>query len=374
MLPHTAREVGAHLPRDLANVVVNHTASRKRDAESSGFAGEGELMSRDAAFVRGAARAGHVALLRNACPSWTTMLHVGCAAGNMRTVQFAAARVSDALAWNTAFRIASRAGHADIARFAIERGATNFQHSFQTTFNEACKAGHADVAQLMIERGVTNVDFGLSAAFDGEHAGVVRKLIALGEPIAVRCFREACDSGYDEIANMILEQKAIDMDTAVDIACQENDLPILKMVIAHGGDPDEGLANACAHGYSEIVQFLTAKGATDLNRGLANACRNGHLEIAQFLTANGATDLNRGLKFACEGGHLEIIAFLVENAANDLDKGLEAARKHERLEVVEFLIEHGATNKNEACENNHDFLAQHLTRLGATRPKKQRQK
>jgi hypothetical protein len=341
MLPLTVQEVGAHLPSVLADLAVTHMAARKRDKESCGFAGEGELASCDGNFVRGAARAGHVALLRKAAPDWLTVFHLGCEFGNMRTAEFAVAQLGPDVdrkrLWKRAFQLASHGGHADVARLAIAKGATNEEHSFECAFNTACNNGHASTVLLMLEHGVKNWRTGFAMACRAGHADIARTLLertaarlARGATKAVQRYTEM-SKDYPEVREHFPE-------------ISEN-FPFSKGALQHAItcalNPKEYFEDACASGKLPLVQAI-APYMYDLSPALNKACAKGHLPIVECLIAHGASGVDDALVFACTAGHLPIVEFLIANGAWDLSGGIHYARKHGHLPIVELLVAHGA--------------------------------
>ncbi len=55
-------------------------------------------------------------------------------------------------------------------------------------------------------------------------------------------------------------------------------------------DWDYGLFGACEGGYLDIINLMIEKGAGDWNRGLNNACKSGNLNIINLMIEKGANE------------------------------------------------------------------------------------
>jgi len=121
---------------------------------------------------------------------------------------------------------ACRVGSLDLAKYAISRGATDFNGCLYN----ACANGHKELAELMISRGATNFDWGLGGA---------------------------CKRGHKELVELMISRGATDFNV--------------------------GLYYACYGGNKELANFMVSRGATDFNIGLYGACEGGCKEITKLL-------------------------------------------------------------------------------------------
>jgi hypothetical protein len=84
------------------------------------------------------------------------------------------------------------------------------------------------------------------------------------------------------------------------------------------------LRDACESGYRNLVELMIEKGANEWNSGLYGACYGGHRDIVELMIEKGATLWNWGLWAACRGGqerstsyaHRDLTEFMIKNGAN----------------------------------------------------------
>lgn len=129
-------------------------------------------------------------------------------------------------------------------------------------------------------------------------------------------------------------------------ACESGDLQLAQLMIEKGAnDLNHGLYYACRGAHLQLVEFLIKNGANNfLDEGLCGACRGGHLHFVQLMIEKGAKDLNYAFDCACRSGHLQIVKFLINLGVNDnWNAVLYCAHQSGHLEIIQLMIEKGAT-------------------------------
>ena len=207
------------------------------------------------------------------------------------------------------------------------------------------------------------------------------KLDKITRNILVRYLIETKNLNFEEIFEH-LKGKGWEIDDFIDhressaiiLACQYNNIPVLEYLIKNGANIDQGdyfqmtpLHYACEYGYLEVLNRLLDVGADFKVKNLDNyspilwACVNGQTECFKELLKRGA-DVNienswNYLKIACENDRLEVLKFLVSKGINLLDsldehenRPLHIAARHGSKEMIEFLLSNGGVDiyaKNE---------------------------
>lgn len=113
------------------------------------------------------------------------------------------------------------------------------------------------------------------------------------------------------------------------------------------------LIDACEKGHKDIAELMIEKGATDLNFGMINACLKGHKDIVLLLIEKGAIDFFWGLINACRGGHKNIVELMLKKHAKSVNIGLSYACDHGHKDIVLLLIEYGANIDKCTMPLNH---------------------
>lgn len=232
--------------------------------------------------------------------------------------------------------------------------------------------------------------------------------------------------GNLDIINIVIERTAIitkyDWYLALYGACETNKIDVfdryLHNVITNKTNniADNNFLNICLEkaGLSnsmEIINYLSAKGATnwhecllsvcqsgcvetfryicdhkinvsDINLEqkmyLVNACEGGSLEIINFIFAlyekrklsysiqTGGSCMN----YACMGGHIEVINLLINKKFDYWNEGLTGACSNGNVEIAKMMIRKGAFNFNwclyVACVAGHKDVAKLMITSGAS--------
>ena len=207
---------------------------------------------------------------------------------------------------------------------------------------------------------------------------------------------------------IMLKEYEPNINWLLQVACEVGDINLVNLMISKGADDyfGDGLYEACAGGYSDIIDLLLQIYFTSnnnivcsnyLNAGLEGACyggykdliylmidflekrqknpkwdeafygacEGGHIDIA-YLTIDmlekyqKIPDWNRGLYWACRGGHKEIVDIIISKGANNWHWGMggacEGPSSHnrieeesnksykERQEIIDLMINKGATH------------------------------
>lgn len=155
--------------------------------------------------------------------------------------------------------------------------------------------------------------------------------------------------------------------TALMMACQQDNLPMVAFLVEHGAFLDiednygkDALFYATAYGYYSIIEYLVEHGS-DVNHqdltgetSLEIATASGMVEIVKYLVDHGAQFLNDALYSAIyhsdmefEHNYFSIIEYLIEHGAdvNYQYRGMTClmlASGDGKEDIVEYLIEHGA--------------------------------
>lgn len=197
---------------------------------------------------------------------------------------------------------ACRCGHADLARFMLERGASKIGKAFVA----AC-AGLDDmslIGQLAGERSASDVDGGLRYA--------------------------AANGSLDVVKFLVEERRATDVSGALTEACSSDDLESRGRRL-------------------ECIRYLLERGANDFRNAVYWAARSDFVEALELLcTARPHMNLTLGLIAACTRGRANAVRCLVNHGAADLDFALRRVSAngdmpdHVARETASFLIERGA--------------------------------
>lgn len=266
--------------------------------------------------------------------------------------------------------LAATAGHTDVVRLLLERGADpnlaersrpRLDGLARTALNGAARSGHTEIVRLLLDAG---------ARVDAAPAGDATPLIA------------AARGGHVETAKLLLEHAA-DADVAIPgdgtplISAAGSGVPgTVGLLLEAGADPDRAVAGdgsplivAARAGDVETVRLLLEAGA-DPNRGVAGdgsplivAAREGHKEIVELLLDHGA-DVDRvvagdenALIQAAAHGRLETVRLLLDRGADvnmavhtdgsplsrfERRSALTMARRGGYKDVVELLKSYGA--------------------------------
>jgi ankyrin repeat protein len=208
----------------------------------------------------------------------------------------------------------------------------------------------------------------------------VKKSLALGANVKVQtehgwtALMKASLHGHHTIVKLLLDAGAdvnhkgiLHGETAFATAASNQDLPVLRALIAGGADINQGnmrgstpLIEAADVGNPEIVKVLIDLDADVNHKGragwtaLMKACYHGHTDIASMLVGAGANvqdhdELgNTALMFSAQEGHADAVRLLVEAGADlnhQSDSKATAVMKAafaNHTEVLKFLLGAGA--------------------------------
>lgn len=256
-LPHTQHEIGAHLPRYLAALAVRFMAAASRDAGRRGLAGEWESAAQDYDFLEGAARGGHVHIVK----------------------RFA----SGIDAWAQSLLGACRGGHVRVAHLALHHGGFEDVLTCEACTQQMCTADHAYLSMSW--------NNALALACVCSHVAIVRLLLP-----------KYPQSQWAEFANQFLF-----------LACRGGSVEAIELLVARGAkDFDLALENACTHGELDAARMMITLGATNVNDCLQHAAFSGDLPTVKLLVEHGATAFESGIAAARARGKPDILQYLLE--------------------------------------------------------------
>lgn len=116
------------------------------------------------------------------------------------------------------------------------------------------------------------------------------------------------------------------LDKSLSLACKNNHLNVVKMLINLGANIDANNYNAltvsCRYGYMDIVQYLINRGANvndNQNHAIIAACSRNNLPLVKLLVNNGANVCalnNYPIRIAARNGYTELFKYLVNHGAD----------------------------------------------------------
>lgn len=139
---------------------------------------------------------------------------------------------------------------------------------------------------------------------------------------------------------------------SLSIACKNNHLNVVKMLIGLGANIDannyHALTVSCRYGYMDIVQYLINRGANVdnvENHAIIAACLKNNLPLVKLLINNGADVCvfdNYPVRIAAHYGYTELFKYLVHHGADFTVKDnycIRQANKNHHYDIVCFIIE-----------------------------------
>ena len=273
---------------------------------------------------------------------------------------------------SSALCTAAHAGHEELVRFLLERGADpNFlekeHHDGQIPLHAASLRGHQSIAQLLIDNGADvnaqggKYGYAIWAAMSQGHNEIIELLLQHGANISVH-------SGYDG--------------EALVAACKGGYRNIVELLLDEGVDPnatrdqhdDDAFISALKRGHKDIVKLLLEKGAyVNGHRGkyaqaitpLYVASEYASEDVVRLLLEFGA-DVNivggywgTALQVASYQGKKDSVQLLLEwgsnvntLAGNRYGSALTCASCTGNKDIVQLLLEWGA---NVNIQTGNDF-------------------
>jgi ankyrin repeat protein len=238
---------------------------------------------------------------------------------------------------------AARQGNLDLVKYFIDRGVTRLDSALR----QASLRGHVDVVNYLIERGARDFNPALEQACAGGHLEVVKLLVAQGtrHPWAMDF---AARQGHFDIVKYLLDHSDKNgwminwMYRAIRLAVQTGYFDVFKSMITLSTNSREigrFLGSMAGHGQLEAVKYCLNLDIThdDLEWALTRAARKGHLEVVKYLLAHGATNVDNGLLAAIQGGHLPIVIYVVQSGATNIELAHHLAQKWHYTHIVTYL-------------------------------------
>jgi ankyrin repeat protein len=172
-----------------------------------------------------------------------------------------------------------------------------------------------------------------------------------------------------------IEAKAADGDRAINFACFNKHLGVVKLLVGAGAkvnaQPTDKrsppLVSAVLGGDLQVVKYLVECGADVTYRcsygfmPLLLAARDGHIDIVEYLLGRPGVNIEaknedgeRTIDIACRNNHLDVVKLLIaaganiEPQGNDEQGALAAAAMWGHLQVVKYLVEETGADENRA--------------------------
>jgi hypothetical protein len=150
------------------------------------------------------------------------------------------------------------------------------------------------------------------------------------------------------------------------------DNEIFSMLVAAGGNPNQGMVHAAASGNIRIIEHLAELGAQNYDTALGNAMGGMHLRAMQWAFNRGASHWNYAIQCAAGAGNRLMVIVCLHNGG-DIEAGLRAAcgmGHAAHMRVARFLVGRGAVDFNgalaEACEGGSFAAINYLIDCGAS--------
>eukprot|EP01060_Flectonema_neradi_P011554 TRINITY_DN1860_c0_g2_i1.p1 TRINITY_DN1860_c0_g2~~TRINITY_DN1860_c0_g2_i1.p1 ORF type:complete len:600 (+),score=113.93 TRINITY_DN1860_c0_g2_i1:29-1828(+) len=275
----------------------------------------------------------------------------------------------------TALTISSKAGHGDIVKFLIEKGAVVQE-----------VIGNADIVKLLLEglerastKSTTILDTGLYYACSKGDTEVAKLIIEAGAPVCriSASIPNAAFKGYTELVRLLVASGG---DARTKDSYNRSSLSVAKcaeitrILISNGADVDDGnpLRNAVEKNNIEQVNLLVAAKA-NLNAfdhsytPLWTSCYYGHTAIANLLIQLGA-DVNLTQELSKDDEFFKV------GTVVGINQPIAVAASNGFSDIVQLLIDAKAnleppTGWNSAlwyaCWNNHTTVVRKLLLAGA---------
>ena len=158
---------------------------------------------------------------------------------------------------------------------------------YNRAMDYAAQVGDLETVKSMIEKGALGYDYTMNQAVEYGHLNIVQFLINKTNGYQDNHLITASTEGHLEIVKYLLEQIVFDVETI-----------------------NRALRITSSKGHTEVAKLLIQKGATDLNGALIEASEYGHLETVKFLIQQGATNFSSAIREAKESGYTEIVDYL----------------------------------------------------------------
>ena len=124
------------------------------------------------------------------------------------------------------------------------------------------------------------------------------------------------------------------------LVAKSDSVELVDMIFKMGAKrTSKAIEMACGEGNLEIVKFLCEKMGIQTSADAMNfAAENNHLEIVQYLHSIEAKCTARAMDWASRNGNLEVVKWLNENRDEKCSfRALQWAKENNRREVCEYL-------------------------------------
>ncbi|XP_067685531.1 serine/threonine-protein phosphatase 6 regulatory ankyrin repeat subunit A-like [Haliotis asinina] len=325
-----------------------------------------------------------------------TILHRACHGGNIKIVNYVLIQnIVDINSKDdkgmTAVLVAAFLGNREVLDFLVRQGVDMLvaDNDGQNILHLACQKGNVEMVKYILTKkrlGINTKGFwGMPPVLQSAYYGkkeVFDVLVKQGADLSVvdeygdNILHCACHGGSVEIANHILMQNIVDINskgdegmTPVLVAASEGEREVFDFLVTQGADllvtDEDGqtiLHHACHGGNMEIVNYIRIQNIVDINSkddegmtAVLVAASLGNREVLDFLVRQGADMLvadNDGqniLHLACKEGNVEIVKYILTKKLLGINtKGIRGmppvlqSAYYGKREVFDVLVKQGA--------------------------------
>ncbi|GKT80505.1 ankyrin repeat protein [Colletotrichum tofieldiae] len=277
---------------------------------------------------------------------------------------------------NTALYLASVAGHCDVVKLLIERGASPDRRGGKLGTPVHAAAFHAreEVVSLLLKAGADprNGVFAnpVEAALTANHDGFALNLLQKENPgLSIEEYEAlmeyASRGGHVDVMQWIRSRLLHDgtpgmFQKSLAQAIQHGKLGVIKYLLRKqpASDnilPTDAIALAALHGQEDVLVLCLQKGSAIDQPGpfgtpIRTACLMGHESIVRFLLAHGAkTTLDQPLQAAALRNHIDVaktLLYVGGIGANEpgsiYETAITSAAYHGHESIVKILLDSGA--------------------------------
>jgi ankyrin repeat protein len=263
--------------------------------------------------------------------------------------------------------------HLDVVKLLLHDPRVDPSANDNRALKIACQEKHTKIVELLLTHPKVDPNAAIENAIESNDSEI-ETAIYCNEKTNFSGFllSKACKYKKLKDAKVWLEDgvnPAINDYYPIRVACKNNDLPMLAMLISHPAVTFEYkhhiLTTAMQGNRDDIINLVKA----DPNYAICAAAENGNIDSARSLLdderVNPAADNNFAIRVACQNGHLEIVKLLLAdkrvNPAADDNFAIRVACKWGDLGIVNELLRHplvipsANNNENEAMRNAFEF-------------------
>jgi len=285
------------------------------------------------------------------------------ASGNMEMYKYIKSKEPSKKIYDTEMAFAAKHGRIDFIKYFIDQGVEINTEALRS----AVRNDQFDALKFMIENGKKPNNEVLNTAVENGNREIVEYLIKLGvypnweevnqaaskgdldifkiifdnkaktnQFYLIQPLEIAVENSHDNIVKYMLDQGVPASDKAVIYAVENGDLPIVKLLIQHKGNPILALDEAVTNNNLDIVKYLVENGREISYYHVTKAVQNGNLPMVQYLVEHKGPIYPQALIAAISAGRIDIVKYLVEKGADTTDAA-EIANDFEEKEIANYL-------------------------------------